>query len=137
MVEILIALFLAFIVMWVLIAYAGEEGGWGAWPVFLLFFFAILAGGLWLTPVGPPLVGMYGVPFLFVAIFIAMFWAAAPRPPRRKRRRNAQSSVLNMQDDMPVAPGGLGVLFWLLLAGLAIVALVRYAMSDGSVMQAS
>ena len=137
MVEILIALFLAFIVMWVLIAYAGEEGGWGAWPVFLLFFFAILAGGLWLTPVGPPLVGVYGVPFLFVAIFIAMFWAAAPRPPRRKRRRNAQSSVLNMQDDMPVAPVGLGVLFWLLLAGLAIVALVRYAMSDGSVMQAS
>lgn len=137
MVEILTALFLAFIVMWVLIAYAGEEGGWGTWPVFLLFFFAILAGGLWLTPVGPPLVGVYWVPFLFVAIFIALFWAAAPRPPRRKRRRNAQSSVLSMQDDMPVAPVGLRVLFWLLLAGLAIVALFRYATSGGSVTQAS
>ena len=137
MVEILIALFLAFIVMWVLIAYAGEEGDWGAWSVFLLFFFAILAGELWLTPVGPPLVGVYWVPFLFVAIFIALFRAAAPLPPRKKRRRNAQSSVLSMRDDMPVAPVGLGVLFWLLLAGLAIVALVRYAMSGGSVMQPS
>ena len=137
MVEILIALFLAFTVMWALIAYAGEEGDWGAWPIFLLFFFAILAGGLWLTPVGPPLVGVYWVPFLFVAIFIALFRAAASPPPRRKRRRNAQSSVLNMQDDMPVAPVGLGILFWLLLAGLAIVALVRYAMSGGSVLQAS
>jgi hypothetical protein len=137
MIEILVALFLAFVVMWVLIAYAGEGGGWGAWPVFLLFFFAILAGGLWLTPVGPPLVGVYWVPFLFIAIFIALFRAAAPRPPRKKRRRNAQSSVPSMQDDMPVAPVGLGVLFWLLLAGLAMVAIVRYAMSGGSVMQAS
>jgi len=137
MVEILISLFLAFVVMWTLIAYAGESGGWGAWSVFLLFFFAILAGGLWLTPVGPPLVGVYWIPFLFVAIFIAMFWAAAPHPPRRKRRKSGQSSVLGRQDDMPVAPVGLGVLFWLLLVGLAMVALFRYAMSDGSVMQAS
>ena len=96
-----------------------------------LLTLAILAGGLWLTPVGPPLVGVYWVPFLFVAIFIALFRAAAPRPPRRKRRRNAQSSVLSRQDGMPVAPVGLGILFWLLLAGLAIVSLVRYAMSDG------
>jgi len=138
MVEILVALFLAFAVMWALVAYAGEGGGWGAWPVFLLFFFAILAGGLWLTPVGPPLVGVYWVPFLFVAIFIALFRAAAPPPPRRKRRRSAQASALTMQqDDTPVAPVGLGVLFWLLLAGLAMVALFRYAVLTGSVTQSS
>jgi hypothetical protein len=98
-----------------------------------LLTLAILAGGLWLAPVGPALVGVYWVPFLFVASFIALFRAAAPRPPRRKRRRNAQSSVLSMQDDMPMAPVGLGILFWLLLTGLAIVALIRYAMSGGSV----
>lgn len=137
MVEILVALFLAFVVLWVLIAYAGEGGGWGAWPVFLSFFFAILAGGLWLTPVGPPLVGVYWVPFLFVAIFIALFWAAAPPPPRRKGHRTAQPSAHNLQDNPPTGPVGLGVLFWLLLAGLAMVALFRYAVSAGSVTQAS
>ena len=137
MIEILVALFLAFAVMWALIVYAGEEGGWGAWPVFALFFFAMLAGGIWLTPVGPPLVGVYWVPFLFVAIFIALFRAAVPRPPRRKRRKSAQSSVLSKQDDLSVAPVGLGVLFWLILVGLAMVALFRYAISDGSVLQAS
>lgn len=46
MVEILVALFLAFIVIWGLTTFAGEGGGKAAWPVFLLFFLAILAGGL-------------------------------------------------------------------------------------------
>ncbi len=123
--------------MWVLIAYAGEKGGWGAWPVFLLFFFAILAGGLWVTPVGPPLVGVYWVPFLFVAIFIALFWADAAPPPKRKKRRCAQPPGAAIQDDPPVAPVGLGVLFWLLLVGLAMVALFRYAATLGSVTSAS
>lgn len=137
MVEILVALFLAFVIMWTLITYAGEDGGWGAWPVFLLFFFAILAVGLWLTPVGAPLVGPYGVPFLFAAIFIALFRAAAPPPPRRKRRRRAQPSVPDIQDDTSTTPVGLGILFWLLLVGLAMVALFRYAMSVGSGTEAS
>lgn len=137
MVEILISLFLAFVIVWGLIAYAGESGGWGAWPVFLLFFFAILAGGLWLTPVGPPLVGVYWVPFLFVALFITLFWASAPPPPRRKGRRSTQPPVPSTQDDLPPSPAGLGALFWLLLIGLAMVALFRYAVSGGLVMQAS
>ncbi|OQW32305.1 MAG: hypothetical protein A4E19_19965 [Nitrospira sp. SG-bin1] len=137
MVEILVAMFLAFGVMWALIVYAGEKGGWGAWPVFFLFFFAILAGGLWLTPVGPPLVGVYWVPFLFVAIFIALFWAAASPMPKRKRRRSPPPSEPRMEDDQPVAPVGLSILFWLLLAGLAMVALFRYATTLGPLTQAS
>jgi hypothetical protein len=129
MVEILVALFLAFIVMWTLIVYAGENGRWGRWPVFLLFFFALFAGGLWLTPVGPPAVGIYWVPFLFVAIFIALLWAQVSPAPRRKRRKTAHTSVPTIQDDMPESPAGFEVLFWLLLVGLAMIALFRYAVS--------
>lgn len=129
MVEILVALFLAFIVIWTLIVYAGESGRWGKWPVFLLFFFALLAGGLWLTPAGPPMVGVYWVPFLFVAIFIALLWAQVSPAPRRRRRKAGHASVPTMQDDMPESPAGFEVLFWLLLVGLATIVLLRYAMS--------
>ena len=137
MVEILVALFLAFTVMWTLITYAGESKRWGAWPVFLIFFFSIFAGGLWWTPVGPPLVGVYWVPFLFVAIFIALFRASVPPPTRRKRHRRAQQLASDIQNDTPTVPVGLGVLFWLLLVGLAMVALFRYAVSVDLVPQAS
>ena len=133
MVEILVALFLAFIVVWGLTAFAGEGGGVVAWPVFLLFFFAILAGGVWMTPVGPPLVGVYFVPFLFMAIFIALFWAAAPPPPRRRRRTDLSAPGSTLQEDTQVRATGLGTLFWLLLVGLAMVTLFRYAASTGAI----
>lgn len=131
MVEILLALFLAFIVMWILIVYAGESGRWGAWPVFLLFFFALLSGGLWVTPVGPPLLGVYWVPFLFVAIFIALLWAQGSPAPRPKGEKVSPASVPTMPDSMPETPAGFEVLFWLLLVGLAMIALFRYSVSLG------
>ncbi|HSA88068.1 MAG TPA: hypothetical protein VLE46_17965 [Nitrospira sp.] len=137
MIEILIALFVAFVVFWTLLAYGGEGKEWSAWPMFLLFFVAILPVGLWLAPVGPPLVGVYWVPFLFVAVFIAQFWAfSAPIPPRRMECRSAETSAPIKPDDASADPAGLGAVFWLLLVGLSIVALFRYATS-GAVAQAS
>lgn len=137
MIEILIAMFVAFAVFWILLAYAGEGRGWSAWPMCLLFFLAILPGGLWWAPAGPPLVGVYWVPFLFVALFIAQFWAfSAPIPPRRMERRSEEPSAPFIQDDVSAAPAGLGAVFWLLLVGLSVVALFRYAMS-GAMTQAS
>lgn len=133
MVEILVALFLAFLVVWGLTAFAGEGGGVGGWPVFLLFFFAILAGGVWMTPVGPPLVGVYFVPFLFMAIFIALFWAAAPPPPKRRRRTDMSPPGSTLQEDAQGSATGLGTLFWLLLVGLAMVTLFRYAAATGAI----
>jgi hypothetical protein len=135
MIEILIALFVAFAVFWTLLAYGGEGREWSAWPMFLLFFVAILPVGLWLAPVGPSLVGVYWVPFLFVAVFIAQFWASAPPPVRRLGRRTSEPSVPDIPDD--AAPAGLGVLFWLLLVGLSMAALVRYALLGGATEPAS
>jgi hypothetical protein len=129
MVEILVALFLAFIVIWGLTIFAGEGGGKATWPVFLLFFLAILAGGLWMTPVGPPVVGVYFIPFMLMAIFIALFWAAVPPPSIRKRRTNAQAPASTVEDDTKATAVGLGALFWLLVIGLVVVVLFAYAAS--------
>lgn len=125
MVEIIVSLILAFLVICGLIAFAGESGGRSIWPIFVLFFLAIWAGGLWLTPVGPPLIGVYWMPFLFVAIFIALFWAAAPPPPKRTGKQSTDSTMQEENTGATVA--SLGLLFWVLLVGLAIAALARYA----------
>ncbi len=135
MVEIIVSLILAFFVICGLIAFTGERGGRSIWPVFILFFLAIWAGGLWVTPVGPPLIGVYWMPFLFVAIFIALFWAAAPPPPRRTGEPSPASAVQEERTATTVA--GLGFLFWVLLVGLAIAALARYAPMIVPVSQAS
>jgi phosphatidylglycerophosphate synthase len=141
MFEILTALILAFAVVWVLIVQGGEDSRgnsrWGAWPVFLLMILAVLAGGVWLTPVGPPLMGVHWVPILFVAIFIALFRAAAAAPARRRRRRGAPQFVAMMPEETADTPVGLGVLFWLLLIGLAMAAIVQYTLAGRTVLQAS
>jgi hypothetical protein len=130
MVEILVALFLAFIVIWGITTFVGEGGGKAEWPIFLLFFLAILAGGLWMTPVGPPVVGVYFIPFLLMAIVIALFWFAAPPPPRRKRRTGESPSVQTVEDDTRATAAGMGVLFWFLLVGLVMVVLFAYVASS-------
>lgn len=124
MVEILVALVLASIVIWGVLAAAGERGGLGIWPVFLLLFVIIWAGGLWLTPVGPPVVGFYWLPFVMVAVFIGLFWAAMPPPPRRAGAWRSQAPAQDR--DVSATAAGFGMLFWILLVGLALAALVRY-----------
>ncbi len=139
MVEIIISVLLAFFMIWSLVALASDDGrtGWSLWPVFLLFFFAIWTGGLWLTPVGPPLVGVHWLPFVLVAIFIALFWTAVPPAPKRTRRTGGRSPSSNVESDAAATAAGLGVLFWLLLFGLAVAAAVRYAVPVVPVAQAS
>ena len=134
MMEIFVSLLLTFIVIGGLMAFAGERSGRSVLPIFVLFFLAIWTGGLWLTPVGPPLIGVYWMPFLFVAIFIALFWAAAPPPPRR--RRTGEQPTPGQEGDMVATAASLGLLFWVLLVGLAIAALVHYAPMVAPVAQA-
>lgn len=60
-------------------------GPWALWWLFLvLVFLAAWAGGLWLTPVGPALLGRTWVPFLIAGFLFALLLAAAsPAAPRR------------------------------------------------------
>lgn len=127
MVEIVVSLVLAITVIWGLMAFAGGRGDVNIWPVLVLFFVAIWAGGLWLTPVGPSMIGVYWMPFLFVAIFVALFWIAAPPPPKRTRRAGEQTTTSPVQKTATVVTAAdLGLLFWVLLVALAIAALARY-----------
>ncbi|OQW32315.1 MAG: hypothetical protein A4E19_20015 [Nitrospira sp. SG-bin1] len=139
MLEITISLCLAFLAIWGLMAFAGERSGWqwGMWPALLLFFLAILVGGLWLAPLGPPFVGVYWLPFGLVALFITLFWVAMPPPPRRKRGTEIQNAESTAQSDTPATETGIGIWFWLLVLGLIVAAFFRYAAYVSPVAQAS
>lgn len=124
MVEILVALFLAFAVVWIVMAAIGERAGWGLWPVLVLFFVLIWAGGLWLRPVGSPGGGLYLLPFVLLAVFLGLFWAAVPPPPRRNGVKATRVDAEERDAAMTVA--GFGLLFWLLVVVVSIAAFVRY-----------
>ncbi len=82
--------------------------------VFLVLFFATWAGGIWLTPVGPPVWGSYWIPFVVIGVLIALFLATvgAPRPrPSEVQQRPARAPAPR--------PALFGLLFWLLLLALA------------------
>jgi hypothetical protein len=65
------------------------------WGFSLIFFLAIWAGGLWVARVGPPHLGVVWLPFLMIAILLAVLVVVlAPRGGRRRaasRRSSARS----------------------------------------------
>jgi hypothetical protein len=124
MVEVIVALFLSFLVLWGLFYVSGVREGGTIWPVFLLLFLVIWVGGLWVQPFGPPVVGVYWLPFVMVAIFAGLFWAAMPPPPWRHREQPVVAA--RQEEERTAAVLGLGILFWVLLVGLALTALARY-----------
>ena len=103
--------------------------GWGfrrtgAWPGIFIFFLIIFlfswAGGVWLVPFGPVIGGEYWLPFLVVAIFIAIFLAAAV-PPEPRRPMSAAEEA----EEATAAETALGVFFWFLVV-LLIIAIAAF-----------
>lgn len=88
---------------------------------FLLLFFAVWAGGIWLTPVG------YGYPwliFLLVGLFIALLIAAVlppAVPPAHRTGGEPQPSPVEIATFVTI-----NAFFWLFLVGLLIAIIVGY-----------
>ena len=92
---------------------------------FLVLFFATWAGGVWLTPVGPALWGGYWLPFVLIGLFVALLLAAAAEPTRRDYLRRKTAPVQEAEAET-VAVTFFGVLFWILMIGLAVAVIARY-----------
>lgn len=88
---------------------------------FLILFLAIWAGGVWVTPVGPPAWGVPWMGFLAVGVILALLLAAmSPREPGVGRPPGEADRVA------PTVVATLGVFFYILLLGLLVIALLRY-----------
>jgi hypothetical protein len=91
----------------------------GPWASFFVFFaiiaLAAWAGGVWLQPVGPPLFGVFWVPFLiFGFIFAILMAAAAPSSSYRSRRRAAEDRAVIAAFDV----------FFIVLIGILVASIV-------------
>lgn len=117
----------------------GRRYGPGGALLFVLLFLLVWVGGVWLTPVGPAVGGVYVLGFLFVGVFVTLVFAAlAPPPPRSRLPIEHPAGVvegqtpaevearLAEQDAADAADVGLGLLFWVLLGLLALAALISY-----------
>jgi len=86
--ELFLALAIAFSLS-VLFSWLLRRGGpRSGFPIFFLAIFLItLAGGLWLRPFGPMVLGIYWLPFIVVGVVgsILLFLAAPRRPPENRR----------------------------------------------------
>jgi len=88
--DFLVALGVALLLTVIIAALFGTTGPWPyAWLAFLLILLVAWAAGTWARPVGPPLWGVYWMPFLVFGLIVALVIAAAT-PPDRARRRSAE-----------------------------------------------
>ena len=94
----------------------------GSWTsiraLFLVLFLATWAGGAWLEPFGPAAWNVYCLPFLLIAVLVAVL-VAAIAPPRDR----TQADVVEREHELEL---GLGVFFWMLVASLLILVVLRY-----------
>jgi hypothetical protein len=108
-----------------------REGGSVLGPIlffFLILFFASLAGGIWLTPIGPPLWGGFWASFLVVGIFVALLLVAAGDPPRSYRFRTVTPKRMTTAEaeTEAVAAAAFGMLFWILILSLVAAVIAGY-----------
>ena len=104
----------------------GRRGSWASFPLFfLIIFLAAWAGGVWVTPIGPPMWEVYWLPFLVAAVLFAFLLAAvtpSERPP--------QSSLEAWEQTRELATTALVVetFFWLLVVSFILIILLRYVL---------
>jgi hypothetical protein len=124
-VDLLVALLVGIVLTIVFAALFRNTGPWGAWWAFLLIVvLATWAGGLWITPFGPPIWGYTWLPFLLVGVFFALLIAAATPVPRRPLNRVERGKAQEAAAETATA---LGIFFWVLIVGLGIAIVLAYA----------
>jgi len=85
------------------------------WSLFVILFFAIWAGGLWVASAGRSHVGLTWLPFTLIAVLLTVLVVALSP--------HGQSHQQELEVERKVEVG-LGLFFWVLIGGLiaAIVA---------------
>ena len=127
--EALLAFFIAIVLSLVLVGIFGWQhpGRIGIWPsivfLVLILFAATWAGGAWIHKAGPHWGSLYWVPFVVVGIFLALLIATLIPPGQRPRNRR---EALEQVDRRRESGALIGILVWIVLIALFVIALVRY-----------
>lgn len=96
---------------------------------FLLIFLATWAGGIWLSPFGPDIWGVYWLPFLGVGLITVLLLSAfAPRHPPGDRHETLDmlDKIKEEKEFKRVAGISMGILFVALIVVLFLAVVLRY-----------
>lgn len=63
---------------------------------FLVLLFATWAGGVWLSPIGPPLWGVSWLSFILVGLFVALILAALIPPERSAKKMGVEEAAVRV-----------------------------------------
>lgn len=89
---------------------------------FLLIFLAAWAGGIWITPVGPVLLGVYWVSFFVVGLVFALVMEALTTLPSRRGNLSAQDEA----KEEKALEMTFSAFLWLLFLGLIAIVVLGY-----------
>ncbi len=121
--ELLFALLVALVLGGVLFVVLQRRPVGGPLPALMvILFLATWAGGLWLTPVGPPLWGVHVLSFVLVGMLVALLLTAVSPPRQPRTRGEALRQAEARRDALRTLDG----FFWVLVAVLLLGIAIRY-----------
>lgn len=125
--DFLIALLVALLLSSIVFIGLRRTGPWASFAfLFFALFLATWAGGIWITPIGRPLAGVYWLPFLMAGVVFALLLAAAVPPERTEESTIKLVTEEEKKEKERKVRRAAGLLFWLFAAALALAILVRY-----------
>jgi hypothetical protein len=121
--DLLVALGVGFVVVWVVSVIFDTKGPWDSFPLFFLVVAVFAwAGGVWLVPFGPIWWGIGWLPITVMGIFAALLLtAASPRTPR-KRAETQEKEMATLE-----RRAGVNAVLWVLIICLFLFAFAHYA----------
>jgi hypothetical protein len=111
----------------IFIAIAGFRKG-GPWNNFLPFFFVVFpaswAGGIWFSPLGPPIGDVYWLPYLIMGLIFALLLAAVTSPfPRDTIVQFVEAGEKTPEKKKDLV---LGIYFGIMIFALVVLIVTRY-----------
>jgi MFS family permease len=86
---------------------------------FSIIFFAAWAGGVWIAPVGPTLLGVYWLSFFIAGLIFALVMEAISALSSPVQSRDIQKKEENIEIEM-------GMFFWVLFFAFVVLIVVGY-----------
>jgi hypothetical protein len=89
--------------------------------LFLVFFLFAWAGGLWIGPLGPAIVGVYWLPgFVVTLLIFLLIGGISYHRPTSTRETEAEIEARR------TTAAAFGILIWILIAALVVAVIVAY-----------
>lgn len=117
-----------------------NDGQGGFWIYFLVLFFIMWAGGLWLYPVGPYLWGVSWLPLFFIGLVAALLLSAAKSDSKKDSQKDdahppnprdgEKKSIVSVSDRQHKEAIALSVFIWAVMIVSIIAIIAGYLINN-------